>query len=111
MYQAFIKQWLLSNQSRVYSVILKTYYHKLQDLKPTLFRKWLAQQIGVPEEKINLSSLNSAMVRQRKREEKSKLKVKNNSSASHARCKAEHKDKFIFSSTDNISSKERTTEL
>src|ERR1017187_8666206 len=109
MYQTFIKEWLLSNQSRVYSVIVKTYYHKLQDLKPTLFRKWLAQQIGVPEEKINLMSLKSAMGRQRKREEKSKLKGKNNSSASHARCKAEHKDKFIFPSTDNISANQRTT--
>src|ERR1017187_6523287 len=107
MYQTFIKEWLLSNQSRVYSVIVETYYQKLQDLKPTLFRKWLAQEIGVPEEKINLSSLNSAMVRQRKKEEKSKLKGKNNNSASHATGNAEHKDNFIFSSTDNISSKKK----
>ena len=110
MYQAFIKEWLLSNQSRVYSVIVETYYQKLQDLKPTLFRKWLAHQIGVSEEKINLSSLNSAMVRQRKKEEKNKLKGKNNP-ASHARGNTDHKDNFIFSTPDNISSKKRTTEL
>jgi hypothetical protein len=110
MYQTFIKEWLLSNQSRVYSVIVETYYQKLQDLKPTLFRKWLAQEIGVSEEKINLSSLNSAMVRQRKKEEKNKLKGKNNP-ASHARSNANHKDDFIFSTPDNISSKKRTTEL
>src|ERR1039457_4917952 len=106
MYQAFIKEWLLSNQSRVYSVIVETYYQKLQDLKPTLFRKWLAQEIGVSEEKINLSSLNSAMVRQRKKEEKNKLKGKNNL-ASHARSNANHKDDFIFSTPDNISTKTR----
>jgi hypothetical protein len=94
----------------VYSVIVETYYQKLQDLKPTLFRKWLAQEIGVSEEKINLSSLNSAMVRQRKKEEKNKLKGKNNP-ASHARSNANHKDDFIFSTPDNISSKKRTTEL
>jgi hypothetical protein len=110
MYQAFIKEWLLSNQSRVYSVIVETYYQKLQDLKPTLFRKWLAQEIGVPEEKINLSSLNSAMVRQRKKGEKNKLKGKNNP-ASHARGNTDHKDDFIFSTPDNISTKKRTTEL
>jgi hypothetical protein len=110
MYQAFIKEWLLSNQSRVYSVIVETYYQKLQDLKPTLFRKWLAREIGVPEEKINLSSLNSAMVRQRKKEEKNKLKGKNNP-ASHARVNTDPKDDFIFSTPGNISSKKRTTEL
>jgi hypothetical protein len=110
MYQAFIKEWLLSNQSRVYSVIVETYYQKLQDLKPTLFRKWLAQEIGVPEEKINLSSLNSALVRQRKKEEKNKLKGKNNP-ASHARSNTDQNDNFIFSTPDNISSKKRTTEL
>ena len=110
MNQAFIKEWLLSNQSREYSVIVETYYQKLQDLKPTLFRKWLDHQIGVPEETINLSSLNSAMVRQRKKEEKNKLKGKNNS-ASHARGNPDHKDNFIFSSTDNISSPKKNCNL
>ena len=66
MYEVFIKEWLLSNQSRVYSVIVETYRQKLEDLKPTLFRKWLAKEISIPEENINLSSLNSALVRQRK---------------------------------------------
>ena len=108
MNQAFIKEWLLSNQSRVYSVIVETYYQKLQDLKPTLFRKWLAHQIGVPEEKINLSSLNSAMVRQRKKGEKNKLKGKNNP-ASHARGNTDQNDNSIISSPHNFPPKKRTS--
>lgn len=111
MYETFIKEWLLNNQSRVYSVIVETYRQKLDDLKPTLFRKWLANEIGVPEEKIKLSSLNSALVRQRKKDEKNKLKGKNNSSAIHASDTAGQKDNFIFSSAENVSSKKRTTEL
>src|SRR5450432_4189631 len=111
MYEVFIKEWLLSNQSRVYSVIVETYRQKLEDLKPTLFRKWLAKEISIPEENINLSSLNSALVRQRKRDEKSKLKGKNNSSATHAKNNADQTDNFIFSSAENVTSKKRTTEL
>jgi hypothetical protein len=111
MYEAFIKEWLLKNQSRVYSVIVKTYRQKLDDLQPTLFRKWLAKEIAVSEEKINLSSLNSALMRSRKREEKARLKGKNNNAAFHAAQNPDKKDDFIFSSADNISYKKRTTEL
>ena len=101
MYEAFIKEWLLSNQSRVYSVIVETFRQKLDDLKPTLFRKWLAKEIGVPEEKINLSSINSALMRQRKKDEKNKLKGKNNSSATNAKNNADQTNNFIFSSSSS----------
>ena len=70
MYEVFIKEWLLSNQSRVYSVIVETYRQKLEDLKPTLFRKWLAKEISIPEENINLSSLNSAFSKAKKKMKK-----------------------------------------
>jgi molybdopterin converting factor small subunit len=87
MYESFIKECLLTGQSRVYSIIINTYGKKLHDLKPTLFRKWLAKEIDVPEEKINLSSLSSALVRQRKREAKSNGKppVINNVNAGNNR--------------------------
>src|SRR5450432_1126088 len=111
MYEVFIKEWLLSKQSKVYSVIVETYRQKLEDLKPTLFRKWLAKEISIPEENINLSSLNSALVRQRKRDEKNKLKGKNNSSAIHVTDITDQKDNFIFSTVENSTSKKRTTEL
>ena len=70
LYESFIKEWLLNNQSRVYSVIVRTYRQKLEELKSTLFRKWLIREIDVPDEKINLSSLNSAITRQKKRDKK-----------------------------------------
>ena len=110
MYESFIKEWLLNNQSRVYSVIVSTYRQKLEDLKPTLFRKWLAKEISISEEKINLSSLNSAMARQRKKDEKNKLKGKN-SPVAHATAPSDHNDNFTFSTVENVTSKKRTTEL
>ena len=110
MYEAFIKEWLLSNQSRVYSVIVETYRQKLEDLKPTLFRKWLAKEIGIPEENINLNSLNSAIVRQRRRDEKSKLKGNNNPPIKPTDI-TQQKDAFSFSSVENSSPPKRTIEL
>jgi hypothetical protein len=107
MYESFIKEWLLAGQSRVYSMIVATYRQKLNDLKPTLFRKWLAREIDVPEEKINLSSLNSALVRQRKRESKGK----NNSPSLSAENTTISKEPFTFSSADTPSPKNRTIEF
>ena len=111
MYEVLIKEWLLSGQSRVYSVIADTYRQKLEDLKPTLFRKWLAKEISIPEEKINLSSLNSALARQRKKDEKNKLKGKNNNPVTHATAPTDDNHNFTFSTVENVTSKKRTTEL
>jgi uncharacterized protein YdaU (DUF1376 family) len=107
MYESFIKEWLLNNQSRAYSVIVSTYRQKLEDLKPTLFRKWLAKEIDVPEEKVNLSSLNSALVRQRKKESKGK----NKGSAVQSINRSQVEEPFTFSSVENTSAKKRTIEL
>jgi hypothetical protein len=65
-----IKRWLLDGQFRVYSVIVSTYSEKIKELKPLLFKQWLAQELGIGEEKINLGSLNSALTRKRKKEGK-----------------------------------------
>ena len=91
-----IKEWLLSGQARVYSVIASTYRLRLEDLKPTLIRKWLAKEISIPEEKINLSSLNSAMARRRKKDQKNKLNEKNNSSVTHATAPTDRNENFTF---------------
>ncbi|MEP7277414.1 MAG: hypothetical protein ABI813_02115 [Bacteroidota bacterium] len=107
MYESFIKEWLLAGQSRVYSMIVGTYRQKLDDLKPTLFRKWLAREIDIPEDKINLSSLNSALVRQRKKESKGE----NKSSPIAKQDKNPDSTTFIFFSPDNAAQKRRTTEL
>lgn len=111
MYKQFIKEWLLSNQSRVYSVIVNTYAQKLDDLKPSLFRKWLAKEIDIPEEKINLSSLNSALVRQRKKEQKNKQKGNAVSNQVNHSDPAKQEEHFTFSSVETSTAKSRTKEL
>lgn len=75
MLQAFIKEWLLANRMKVYSIIADTYREELMSLKPQMFRAWLAKEIDIPEEKININSLHSALSRLRKKE---KLSPKNN---------------------------------
>ncbi|HEY0297594.1 MAG TPA: hypothetical protein VGB84_00100 [Arachidicoccus sp.] len=68
MLQSFIKDWLLQKKKKVYSIIAVTYREELTKLKPTLFRLWLAKELGVPEEAINIHSLYSAVKRFRKKE-------------------------------------------
>ena len=111
MYEKYIKEWLLNKQPRVYSVIVNNYYQKIIDLKPSLFRKWLAQEIDVPEEKINLSSLNSALTRQRKGNEKKNKRAKVESLINSSNSELDQSHKFHFSSVDSTSNKSRTTEL
>ena len=111
MYEKYIKEWLLNKQPRVYSVIVSTYYQKILDLKPTLFRKWLAQEINIPEEKINLSSLNSALTRQRKTNEKKHKGVKNEMLLTPPETGQDPTENFHFSSADKAPQKSRTTEL
>src|SRR3978361_961895 len=66
MRNALIRQWLLEGERRGYSMILVTYGNKFLAYKPKMFRKWLAAELDGPEEKINISSLNSAFARNRK---------------------------------------------
>lgn len=70
MYAAFIKEQLLAKRRKAYSLIVAAYRQQLDTLQPAMFRRWLAREIELPEETINLSSLNSALSRQRKREMK-----------------------------------------
>jgi GTP-binding protein EngB required for normal cell division len=107
MYKAFIKEWLLENQSRVYSVIVSTYADKIKDLKPTLFIKWLSKEIDIPVEKINLSSLNSALTRQKKKEAKNKILLPSRVDAN----KSESNENFTFSDVDKVVPKSRITEF
>ena len=111
MYEKHIKEWLLIKQPRVYSVIVSTYYQKILDLKPTLFRKWLAQEIDIPEEKINLSSLNSALTRLRKDNEKKNKREKAELTITSHKTGKDRSEDFHFSSVDTTPQKSRTTEL
>lgn len=67
MYKELIKELILSNQFRVYTIIAHHYFEQLEDLKPLIFRGWLAKDLGIDEEKLNLNSLSSALRRQRRK--------------------------------------------
>jgi hypothetical protein len=65
-YKEFLRKSLLDNSYGIYSKILDAYRDQMAFLKtPSLFRKWLADELDVPIEKINLNSLNSVLKRQR----------------------------------------------
>ena len=105
MYGPFIKEQVLENNRKVYSLIVSVYRQQLDDLQPLMFRRWLSREIGVPEEKINLSSLNSALARQRKKDAKKMIMPKGGGE------KKNDMDTFRFSSVDGTTPKSRTTEL
>ena len=62
----FIKDLLISKQSRVYSLIVSNYYNEAVSLKPTLFRIWFCNKIGIEIDIVNISSLKSAIRRREK---------------------------------------------
>jgi hypothetical protein len=69
MFDPYIKKRILSQEPRrVYTVIALVYSQELEELKPSLFRKWIAKKMDIPEEKFNLNSLRSAWMRERQRE-------------------------------------------
>ncbi|MBZ4191555.1 hypothetical protein [Niabella beijingensis] len=82
MYKEFIRKDLLDNGYGVYRKILEMYREQMAFLEtPARFRRWLAGELDVPLEKINLSSLNSALQQQRK---KDKEKIQSRSITAHA---------------------------
>ena len=58
MDEALLKRWLVDGQFRVYSIIVDTYREKIKELKPLMFKQWLANELGIAEEKINLGSFH-----------------------------------------------------
>lgn len=61
-----IREMFLKSERRVYSIIMLTYGTRFLEYKPKMFKKWLAAELEIPEEKINTSSLNSSFARYRK---------------------------------------------
>lgn len=71
MYGQFIRKCLLENSHGIYAMMVENYKQQAAALgKPALFRKWLAAELEVPEEKINPSSLSSALQQQKKKQAK-----------------------------------------
>ena len=62
MYISYIKKRLMSNDHRdVYSVIALLYSEKYRELKHSRFINWLAKEIDVPRENINVYSIRYNM--------------------------------------------------
>lgn len=73
-YKEFIKKDLLDSGYGVYRKILELYREQMAFLEtPSRFRRWLAVELDVSIEQINLSSLNSAWQQQKKKNEQEKL--------------------------------------
>lgn len=73
MYKEFIRKDLLNNGYGVYRKILEVYHEQMTFMEtPSRFRRWLSMELDVPIEKINLSSLNSALQQQRKKQQQEK---------------------------------------
>lgn len=67
-YRDFITRELLNNSYGIYSIIADKYREQMEFCRTSsLFRKWLAKELEVPIEVINLNSLNSVLKRQRKK--------------------------------------------
>ena len=74
MLKEFIRKDLLDKSYGVYPIILEVYSKEMARLEtPSRFRRWLAIELDVPIEKINLSSLNSALQQQRKKKQNMKV--------------------------------------
>jgi hypothetical protein len=72
-YKEFLIKELLAKRYGIYGKILDVYHEQMAFLKtPSFFRRWLADELEVPIEKINLSSLNSALQQQRKKNAREK---------------------------------------
>lgn len=67
-YKEFLRKHLLDNTYGIYGKILEAYGEQMVFLKTaSLFRKWLADELDVPIDNINLNSLNSVLKRKRKK--------------------------------------------
>ena len=59
----FLKQQLLANKPKIYSLLVQHYGDKIAELGCSLFKDWLCEELVVEESKINMASLYSAIRR------------------------------------------------
>lgn len=110
MYEKMIKEWLLSNKFRVYSLIASCYYEQLEELKPSLFRQWLARELQIEEEKISLNNLYAALSRQRRKMSKQKTTIKSGV-IKEGQVQNNPKAPFPFSKDDELPQKQNIVEM
>ena len=56
----FIRQKLLENKPKIYSLIAHHYAGKIEELGCSVFKDWLCEELAIEENKINMASLYSA---------------------------------------------------
>lgn len=61
----FLKEQLLKNKSGIYSELVKKFYEP--DISPSMLQSWIANELKVEENLINIKSLTSAINRYRKK--------------------------------------------
>jgi hypothetical protein len=67
MNNTIIKTMLLQNKRRVYTLIVEMYFDQIEKYKPNVFKIWLANELKISEELINIGSLNQAKQRYKKK--------------------------------------------
>jgi hypothetical protein len=85
----FLKQKLLENKPKVYSLIVHYYADTIEQLGCSVFKNWLCEELDIEEGKINMASLYSAARRMQQKNKPGKkkidhqLKMKNENNSSH----------------------------
>lgn len=108
MQNRYIKEILLSGRWRAYTIIIETYLSEIEELKPALFKTWLAKELEIDENKINVNSLYSALKRRRESQFKNQQKGKNNITKASDTNKSN--SSFTFSNPDIAEKGSRITE-
>jgi hypothetical protein len=62
-----IKHMLENKISRVYSLIVKLYFEKIETYKASVFKTWLAKELNIDPSIINEGSITAALSRHKKR--------------------------------------------
>ena len=89
-------------------MIVNSYYDEIEKLKLSVFREWLANELDVEVEKINPSSLNSALARHRN---KLKKQGKNTAAINTITRREIQRTSFPFSKDDELPQKQNIVEM
>lgn len=108
MQKQYIREILMSGRWRAYTIIIETYISEIEELKPALFKTWLAKELEMDENKINVNSLYSAL--KRKRESQLKKQQKGGENINKCRGTNQSTSSFMFSNPDVTEKNSRITE-
>jgi hypothetical protein len=67
MDNSIIKLMLENRKARVYSLIVQMYFEKVELHKASVFKIWLAKELGISSDLIHVSSISAALARHKKR--------------------------------------------